>query len=199
VRTAGEVGYAGMTVSAVIAAAGVSRKTFYEFFADREDCFLAAFDHLLERALAGARAAYEAGGDRWPDRLRALLAASLDALAAHPHEARLGFVEVLAAGPRALRRRDDALRRFMAFVTPGADAVDDQVAEATLIPEAIVGAVYEIIYSRVLQGRTAELPALLPELMFCILAPLLGPTAAAEHAAQPPPRRRRARRARPSS
>ena len=186
VRTAGEAGYAGMTVSAVIAAAGVSRKTFYEFFADREDCFLAAFDHLLERALAGARAAYEAGGDRWPDRLRALLATSLEALAAHPHAARLGFVEVLAAGPRALRRRDEALRRFMEFVMPGCDAVDADAAATPLMAEAIAGAVYEIIYTRVLQGRTDELPELLPELMFCILAPLMGPAAAAEHAGRRP-------------
>lgn len=179
---AGSEGYAGMTVSAVIARAGVSRKTFYEFFQDREDIFLAAFDQLLERALEGARAAYETGGS-WPERLHAVLDAGLRALAANPHEASVGFVEVLAAGPRALQRRDGALREFMQFLSPGYDAAGDEAAIPPLMPEAIVGAIYEVIYARVLQERTAELPELLPQLMFCALAPFLGPRAAAEEAA----------------
>ena len=182
---AGAEGYAGMTVSAVIAKAGVSRKTFYEFFSDREDIFLAAFDLVVERALSGARAAYGEGGS-WPERLRRVLEVGLDALAAHPHEARMGFVEVLAAGPRALQRRDAAMREFTEFLSPGYDAaVADQGRPAPippLMPEAIVGAVFEVVYARVLQERTAELPELLEQLMYCALAPFLGPAAAAEQA-----------------
>ena len=187
VRIGGAEGYAGMTVSAVIAAAGVSRKTFYEFFSDREDIFLAAFDLVVERALAGARAAYEQEGS-WPQRLRRVLEAGLAALAAHPHEARVGFVEVLAAGPRALQRRDAAMREFMQFLSPGYDAAaegDGAEAVPPLMPEAIVGAIYEIVYARVLQERTAELPELLDQLMYCALAPFLGPAAAAELAGAP--------------
>lgn len=195
VLIAGAEGYAGMTVSAVIAKAGVSRKTFYEFFQDREDIFLAAFDRLLEQAVDGARAAYDEG-DAWPERLHKLLATALDALASHPHEARVGFVEVLAAGPRALQRRDGALRAFMQFLTPGYEAAGEAAEIPPLMPEAIVGAVYEIVYARVLQERTAELPELLGQLMFCALAPFLGPVAAAEQAAgtgaATAPRRRRA-------
>lgn len=193
VQIAGAEGYAGMTVSAVIARAGVSRKTFYEFFQDREDIFLATFDQLLERALDGARDAYENGGETWPERLRALLEAGLQALAANPHEARLGFVEVLAAGPRALQRRDGALREFMQFLAPGYEAADGDLPE--LLPEAIVGAVYEVVYARVLQARTAELPELLAQLMYVALAPFLGPVTArrladAPGAARPAARRR---------
>ncbi len=178
VLIAGAEGYAGMTVSAVIARAGVSRKTFYEFFQDREDIFLATFDQLVDRALDGARDAYENGGDSWPEQLRALLQSGLEALARSPHEARLGFVEVLAAGPRALQRRDAALREFAQFLAPGYEAADGDVPE--LMPEAIVGAVYEIVYARVLQAATADLPQLLPQLMYVALAPFLGPTAARE-------------------
>ncbi|ADB51585.1 TetR/AcrR family transcriptional regulator [Conexibacter woesei] len=201
VQIAGDEGYAGMTVSAVIGRAGVSRKTFYEFFQDREDLFLAAFDVVVEQALDGARAAYDEPGD-WPERLRRVLAAGLDALAAHPHEARLGFVEVLAAGPRALARRDDALRVFMQFLAPGYEAAaaeqgGDDAEIPPLMPEAIVGAVYEIVYARVLQDRAAELPALLPQLQFCALAPFLGPVRAAELAAAgAAPARAKRRRAR---
>lgn len=195
VLIAGEEGYAGMTVSAVIGRAGVSRKTFYEFFADREDCFLAAFDGLFDVALRGAREAYATGED-WPDRLRAMLSAALETLARHPHEARLGFVEVLAAGPRALERRDRALRAFMEFLSPGYEAADRRLAIPPLMPEAICGALYEIIYTRVVQQRTAELPELLPELLYCALAPFVGPRTAAAQAGTSARRRPAARRRR---
>jgi len=184
VITAGEHGYAGMTVSAVIANAGVSRKTFYEFFRDREDLFIAAFDGLLREALAGASAAFERG-DSWPERLRNVLETGLEALARRPDAARLGFVEVLAAGPAALERREQAMRAFAGFLSPGSEAAREQAdAEVpALMPEAVAGALYEIVYARVLQGRTAELPSLLGQLLFCALAPFLGPSAAARHAA----------------
>jgi AcrR family transcriptional regulator len=184
VLIAGTEGYAGMTVSAVIAKAGVSRKTFYEFFSDREDIFLAAFDLVVERALAGAHAAYERG-DSWPERLRHVLQSGLAALAANPAEARMGFVEVLAAGPRALQRRDAAMREFMQFLSPGYDAAataGGADAIPPLMPEAIVGAIFEIVYARVLQERTAELPELLDQLMYCALAPFMGPAAASAEA-----------------
>ncbi len=184
IRIAGSEGYAGMTVSAVIAKAGVSRKTFYEFFSDREDIFLAAFDLVVAQAIEGCREAYEGDGT-WPERLRRVLESGLEALAAHPNEAAMGFVEVLAAGPRALQRRDAAMREFMQFLSPGYEAAaggGDPAPIPPLMPEAIVGAIFEIVYARVLQQRTAELPELLEQLMYCALAPFLGPAAAAEQA-----------------
>ena len=163
IRIGGAEGYAGMTVSAVIAKAGVSRKTFYEFFSDREDIFLAAFDLVVEQALAGARAAYEQGGS-WPEALRSMLERGLTALADHPHEARVGFVEVLAAGPRARARRDAAVLEFASFIEyPRAEARG--AAAPSLVSEAIAGGIYGIVYSRVARGETATLPDLLGELM----------------------------------
>jgi AcrR family transcriptional regulator len=196
IRIAGSEGYAGMTVSAVISKAGVSRKTFYEFFTDREDIFLEAFDLVVAQALDGCRAAYEGEGT-WPERLRRVLESGLTALAEHPHEASMGFVEVLAAGPRALQRRDAAMREFMQFLSPGYDAAAERGDAAPippLMPEAIVGAIFEIVYARVLQQRTAELPELLEQLMYCALAPFLGPVAAAEQARAGGERPRAARR-----
>src|ERR1700758_4415655 len=73
VDTVQEVGYARMTVAQVIARARVSRKTFYDVFADREDCFLAAFSQALERARQEVSAAYEAES-AWRDSIRAGLA-----------------------------------------------------------------------------------------------------------------------------
>src|SRR5664279_270132 len=68
-----DVGYAQMTVAQVIGRARVSRKTFYDIFADREDCFLAAFEQTLSQARLIAQEAYE-GESGWRDGIRAALA-----------------------------------------------------------------------------------------------------------------------------
>ena len=180
-EVAGTSGYAAMTVSSVIKQANVSRKTFYEQFADREDCFLAAYDLLVERALSDVHAAAAVEGP-WHERLRAALAWALDALAAHPHEARVAFVEVLAAGPRALERRDQALRELTALLEPGFDAAPADVDVPASMPTAIAGAIGELIGAHLRREAAATLPRLLPDLLYCALAPFLGPVAAVEAA-----------------
>ena len=170
-----------MTVSTVIAQANVSRKTFYELFADREDCFVAAYDLVVDRALSGVRDAFAIDAP-WSARLRAALAWTLAALAHHPHEARVAFVEVLAAGPRALERRDRALGELASLLAPGFDVGPPDVDIPASMPTAIVGALGELIAAHVRRGTTAGLPLLLPDLLYCALAPFIGPVAAAEAA-----------------
>ncbi len=177
VAIAGTDGYAAMTVTTVIGRAGVSRKTFYEQFADREHCFLAAYELVAERALDGIRRAF-AREDAWPDRLRAALQWALDALAEHPHEARVAFAEVLGAGPRALAQRDRALDELQRLLVPGLDAAPPDVAVPASMPQATAGALFELIGRRVRAGEGDRLPALLPDLLFCALAPFVGPSQA---------------------
>ncbi len=179
VAVAGEAGYAGMTVTPVIAHAGVSRKTFYEQFADREDCFLAAYDLVTERALEGMREAFVRPA-AWPERLRAALAWALDELAAHPHEARVAFAEVLAVGPRALAQRDRVLARLDPFLAPGRDLAPAGTAIPASMVRATAGALFELIGGQVRTGAGERLPDLLPQLLFCALAPFIGPEQAAE-------------------
>ena len=106
-----ERGYAATTVAQVVARAGVSRKTFYEHFADKRACFLAAWEVgteiLLEQVLA---AGADAGG--WRARLRAGVGAYLDVLAAEPEFARSFLIEVLSVGEEALARRAEINERF---------------------------------------------------------------------------------------
>jgi AcrR family transcriptional regulator len=182
IAVAGSAGYTAMTVSAVIARANVSRKTFYEQFADREHCFLAAYELIVGRALAGVRAAY-AGDAPWPERLRVAVDWTLQALASHPLEARVAFVEVLAAGPRALGLRDRALHELAPLFAPGVDVAPADATIPTSMPLAISGTFSELIGLQVRQGRVTELPRLLPELLYCALAPFVGPAAAADAAA----------------
>src|SRR5512133_2005251 len=77
-------GYGGATVAAVIAGAGVSRRTFYEHFRDREDCFLAAYDAILAQFLDEVTTAYRQPELHWPQRVRAAIGALLAFLVAEP-------------------------------------------------------------------------------------------------------------------
>jgi len=172
-RAVSEVGYPALTVAAILQRAGVSRKTFYEHFADKEECFLAAYDVVTEGLLRGVSEAYERPGT-WRERVRAGLAEFLRLLAAEPAFARMCIVEVLAAGPRALQRRDAAMRMFTVFFDAGLSEMPAGVRPPGLLSEAVVGAIYEIVYARIRQGETTSLPDLLDDLMYVALAPYLG-------------------------
>jgi AcrR family transcriptional regulator len=172
-------GYADTRVVDVIGTAGVSRKTFYELFDSKEDCFLAAYDILLGRVLEVAEAGFGVEPETpWPERIESGLRAILAHLAAHPGEARFALVEVLAAGPRALARRDAVMRQFTGFIETGR-------SESSIIDlpgstaQTVAGGVTELLYSEVLHGSAARLPARLPELVFLIVLPFLGAERAA--------------------
>lgn len=188
IAVAGSEGYTGTTVTRVIAHAGVSRKTFYEQFADREHCFLVAYGHLAARGLDGMRRAAAVDGP-WPERLRHALDWALRALAHHPCEARVAFAEVLAAGPRGLAERDRALGELRALLLPGLDAAPAGVHVPETMALATAGALFELIGRQIRDGGGERLPALLPDLLFCALAPFLGPAAAARECAVDEPAR----------
>src|SRR5262249_22140037 len=99
-----DVGYARMTVAEVIGRARVSRKTFYDVFSDREDCFLAAFEQAIEQSRAVAIEAY-IGADSWREGIRSALAHLLAFMDDEPGLTRLCVVEALGAGERVLERR----------------------------------------------------------------------------------------------
>jgi AcrR family transcriptional regulator len=112
-RVVAERGYASATVADVVREAGVSRTTFYEQFASKEECFLGAYRHGSDVLEGRVRAAvHAADGAGWRAQLRAGIRAYLDALAEGPSLARLSLLEVHHAGPEALVARAEGLRRF---------------------------------------------------------------------------------------
>ncbi|HEU4702516.1 MAG TPA: TetR/AcrR family transcriptional regulator [Conexibacter sp.] len=157
-------GYAATSVADVLRAAGVSRRTFYEQFADKEDCFLAAYDAIVgvctERLIAGYHA-----GPTWEAGIAHAYEALLRTLAAEPDFAHLGVVDVLAAGPRALARREATLRRFARFIDFTRERAEPATTPPTLVGQAIVGGIHELIYSRLVCGQAALLPELTDELL----------------------------------
>ncbi len=169
-----ENGYASTAVADVLDHCGMSRRTFYRHFSNKEECFLAAYDFAAGRV--GDRVAWEfvnAGPD-WRGRIRRAFEIFMAFVVSEPAFARLCLVDILAAGPRALERRDAAARRFTGFLeeAAGAAPVDHYVPPA--VPEAIVGGVQSVITSRLLNGRAHELPHLVDDLLFWALVPFVG-------------------------
>ena len=150
-----EQGYAKTTVADVLRRARVSRETFYEQFANKEDCFLAAYDAaaaIVAGEWAGEGEALAGGG--LGETLDRLLGRYLTALASEPAIARTFLVEVYAAGPRALARRVEVQQRFVDFVAAIAGAEDERQRFAC---EAVVAAVSALVTQRVCAGRGAEI------------------------------------------
>lgn len=151
-----ERGYVGTTVADVIRGARVSRETFYEQFANKEDAFLAAFD-LCATELA---ARMEGTGDGDGDPLRRLeraLGTYLETLRSEPALARTFLIDVYAAGPRAVERRAAVMTAFVDLVTAILEPAD---RDGRFACEAIVGAVSSMVTMRVATSDYNDLPRL---------------------------------------
>ena len=149
-------GYGATRVEDIIALAGVSRRTFYDHFSNKEQAFLAAYDFVVEQLRIGVAGAYATGGT-WASKVRRGLGAFLNLMAGEPELAHVCIVEAVAAGPQALDRRMSAMADFRLFLTPPAPD-HPPVIVSGVTAETVVGGVYEVIYSRVVTNRTAELP-----------------------------------------
>src|SRR4051812_46068524 len=153
----GEKGYGAVAVADVIAGAGVSRRTFYEHFDNKEECFLAAYDAGVDAMLGAVDDAIgEAAADGPLAIARAGAARHLETLGANPAFARTFLVEVLAAGPRALERRAAVHARFAEQLAVEHRAARPALRSRAPEPEphvfrACVGAIYELVTDHVLR------------------------------------------------
>ncbi len=184
-----EVGYAHMTVAQVIGRARVSRKTFYDVFKDREDCFLAAFEVGLARAARIAREAYESEPE-WRYGMRAALARVLALMDEEPGYAKLCVVEALGAGEQVLERRARLLDEIATFVDCGRHARDATGDPPDVTAEGSVGAITSVLYARLLENAAEPLLDLLGPLMSMIVLPYLGARAAGRELTSEPIRLR---------
>jgi AcrR family transcriptional regulator len=178
-------GYSAMSVEDIIVTAGVSRRTFYDHFKDKEEAFLAAYDAVVAQLVQRVQVAF-AANTTFPGRVRDCLAAFLGFVASEPRFADMCIVEVLAAGPQAIERRNGVMRVFAEMVKAAAEADDAGLQPPELAAETIVGGIYEVVYSRVIQGQTAGLLGLLPDLGYSLMLPFIGPEAARRESAVPP-------------
>jgi AcrR family transcriptional regulator len=170
---AGEIGLADATVGAVCKRSRVSRRTFYELFGDRDDCFLAAFEHTLEQIAQSVLPTYEQER-RWRERIRAGLQALLVFFDEQPQLARLCVLEAPKGGPAVLARRCKLLGTLAAAVDEGRAEARAGPGPPALTAEGAVGGVLAVIHARLLNPDSGPLVELTPALTGMIVLPYLG-------------------------
>jgi AcrR family transcriptional regulator/DNA-binding MarR family transcriptional regulator len=191
-RAVGEVGAANVTVGHVVARAGVSRRTFYELFADCEQCLLEAIEDAIECARERILATYDPQ-ESWLVRVRSALVALLGLFDEQPAVGRLLIVESLAAGPAALELRRRALVPLVATVEQGREHSSKGTWAPSLAGEGVVGGVLGLLHARLSDpdaGDREPVSGLSNQLMSMIVLPYLGPAGARrelKHAMPAPP------------
>ncbi len=201
VQEVSERGAANVSVGHVVGRSGVSRRTFYAIFDDREECFLAAFDEALQHATTVVVAAYGTGG-AWQTRIRAGLTVLLGFLDSDRAAARLLIVESLAAGPGALQRRREVISQLVLVLELGRVEGKAKLDPPALTAEAIVGGLLSVLHGRLASGQEPEtrttggrgetvecsLLELAGSLMGMIVLPYMGPVAARKEIERPVPK-----------
>jgi AcrR family transcriptional regulator len=181
VQVLSEYGYGKMSVARVTGRARVSRRTFYDFFEDREDCFVAVFDDAVARVGGLVAEAYAAAEGGWPEHVRAGLITLLARFDEDPEVASLLVVDTLRAGPRVLRRRAQVLGQIGAALDEGGARAKSSTGAAELTGEGVVGAIFSVLHTRLSAerpGRPGRLVELVNQLMGMVVLPYLGPVAA---------------------
>lgn len=170
-------GLANTSVANVVAHAGVSRRTFYELFTDREDCFLAAIDDAIEQVAQRVVPAYREQR-RWNAGVRAGLTQLLVCFEEDVRIGRLLVVEALAAGPRALERRRQVLGLLCSAIQEGGRDTRAGREPSLFTAEGVVGAVLSVLHTRLSVDHPTGLLGLVNPLMAIVVLPYQGRAAA---------------------
>jgi AcrR family transcriptional regulator len=191
VEVVGEHGLEAATVGRVCEQAGVSRRTFYELFGDREECLLAGFDTEVQRLGEHSRSVSD-GHERWREQLRSALEALLEELDAQPVVARFCVIETARAGPRVLERRQHALNALAVMIDAGRGEARVGSEPPALTAQGVVAGAVSVIQARLLEpiedSSSLPLVELTGPLMAMIVHPYLGAAAARRELKLPIPR-----------
>jgi AcrR family transcriptional regulator len=169
----GSSGYDGTSVRTVLDLTGLYRQAFYDNFPDKDACYLEAFDYGVKRLEA---LVVEAAGTQstWVGKLRAGLAALLDALDSEPDVGRALIVEVHAAGQEALEKRAEAMKRIAEFIDSARELAGNDDSPPPIAPEGIVAGIHAIVHARLATGAGDGFRELLPEFMYFAVLPYFG-------------------------
>jgi AcrR family transcriptional regulator len=187
VEAATILGAGRATVSDIVERAGVSRRTFYELFRDRDECLSATFDDALARVSARVIPAYNAGG-RWSGQVRAGLVDLLGFCDEDVRLARFLIVESLADGRRIVERRAEVVKRLSdAIDADGRAAGGARTHRSPIIGEGVVGAVLAVLYARLSEPPSQPLSGLASQLTSMVVLPYLGSAMAQRELLRPSP------------
>ncbi len=180
-----ELGYADTAIADVTGRARVSRRTFYELFANREECLAAVLEDAVA-LVAGEIGWAGLAGLAWRERVRAGLWVILSFLDREPALARVCVVQALRGGGLVLERRGEILAGLAAVVDEGRLEGVRGGGCTAMTAEGVVGAAFAIVYARLLRGE-GPLTGLLGELMGMIVLPYRGAAAARRELERPAP------------
>jgi AcrR family transcriptional regulator len=182
-KATADLGYRRTNVQDVIDRAGVSRPTFYEHFANKEDCFLAAFDTSAQRLRDRVEGA-ALDGSSWREQVRFGMRAVLDFAVAEPDTLRTVVVEARAASAEAVLRRVELLDHFSACLDTRARALLPADLRFTEVTAAgVVGGIEALLYARLCKSELDQLEKLFPSMVYFAVLPYEGHAAASEELA----------------
>jgi len=169
----GTSGYDAASVRMVLASTGLYRQAFYDNFADKDVCYLEAFDFGVAQLEALAIAATE-DEESWQGKLRAGLRSFLGALDGDPVLGRALIVEVHAAGAAALQSRSDAMKRVADFIDSARQASGGSEAPPPIASEGIVAGMHAVVHAKLAAGEESGFRELLPDFMYFAVLPYFG-------------------------
>jgi TetR/AcrR family transcriptional regulator len=158
-------GYGRTSVKQVVMLAGVSRRAFYEQFANKEECFLATLDLIAHQALTHIASGYRASKGTLEQRMSVGLTRFAEVVASNPKGARLMLVEAPSAGPAGWERLTDTMSMFEQLLAASFAQAPDAAPLPEPVARAIVGGLRRATFVRLLERRTAEMPALVEDML----------------------------------
>jgi len=167
-----ERGYGETTITAIVKAAALSRKTFYEHFDNKGNCFKAAYEASFEYLLAGIAAVDPE--ESWGLTVRARLKRLLELLAGAPELASFVLIATPSVGDEIAERHHAAMRELVAALTAGAPAGKGSGEQLETREQTLAGGISRLVVRKVGGGEAAALPDLLPALTELVLWPYLG-------------------------
>jgi len=186
VAVVAERGYEATRVADLLDLSGVSRSAFYEHFGDKEDCLLAALDAFVGPTIAAIANVNTGSEPLGEDQARIAFEAIVRLIVAQPATSRMCFVEIYAAGPRAVERVDRTTGTLQDFVGATLHQMPGREEMPPEIVRAVFGGLRKIIHTRLYRREEGDLIELVPQMWDWSLSYLPPPTPLRRPRSRPP-------------
>jgi AcrR family transcriptional regulator len=168
--------YAELSDPQIAQFAGISTEAFHKQFATKEACFLAVLDEFVAEAMEAVKTAVADARD-WPEAVHLAVRALVEYFAAHEALSRMAFIDIFDVGPGMIGRMTRSIEDFTKLL----DELGPEPRRGPLVArEAITGAIWGIVSSYTAHDRVRQLPRLVDQLTFIVLAPYIGAKPAME-------------------